>query len=151
MAPPARRFLAPQARAGDGIGYLSQPSRPLESTTNADPEHVVERVLSATAMCDEPEALTQAEWEVHIDKRAILAEEQRRKFESAARDRDRRLMDFEERLVTAQTEARRRCIDVTSEVRLLRHMQSNDKQVRHLEQRLGAVERKVWRDLDQAA
>lgn len=151
MATPARRFLAPKARAGNGHGYLTQPTRPLESTINADEEHIVERVLSATAMCDEPEALTEAEWKAHIDKRAITAEEQRRKFESAARDRERRLMDFEQRLVTAHAEARRRCIDVSSEVRLLKHMQSSGKQVRHLEQRLGAVERKVWRDFDQAA
>lgn len=147
----SRRFLAPKARAGNGHGYLTQPTRPLTSTHHADEPHVVERIASATTLADEPEALTQAEWDAHIDKRAILAEDQRQKFESAARDRERRLLTFEQRLVTAQTEARKRCIDVTSEVRLLKHMQSAGKQVRHLERRLGAVERKVWRELDQAA
>lgn len=151
MSKSTRRFLAPKARAGNGMGYISQPLRPLESKTTADEPHIVERIASATSLCDEPEALTADEWKAHIDKRAISAEEQRRKFESAARDRERRLMDFEQRLTTAHAEARRRCIDVSSEVRLLKHMQANGKQVRHLEQRLGAVERKVWRDIDQAA
>lgn len=147
----SRRFLAPKARAGNGHGYLSQPLRPLTSTSIPDEPHIVERIASATNLADEPETLTRDEWDIHIDKRAKAAEEQRRKFESAARDRERRLLTFEQRLVTAQTEARKRCIDVTSEVRLLKHMQTAGKQVRHLERRLGAVERKVWRDLDQAA
>jgi hypothetical protein len=34
---------------------------------------------------------------------------------------------------------------------VLRRMQAAGKQVRHLENRLVVVERKVWRDLDQAA
>jgi hypothetical protein len=147
---PARRFLAPKARAGTGTGYLSQPLRPLESKATADEPHVVERIAGATNLCDEPEALTRDEWEAHIDKRAKAIEEQRRKFESAARDRERRLLTFEQRLTTAHAEARRRCVDVSSEIRLLRHMQSSGKQVRHLEQRLGAVERKVWREIDAA-
>lgn len=140
----ARRFLAPQARAGNGLGYLGQPDR--EYPLAPDPPDVAARIGEARAMCDEPEALDRDDWTRHIDKRAKELELQRQKFETAERDRERRLMNFEERLVTAQREARKRCIDVSSEVRLLRHMQSSGKQVRHLEQRLGVVERKVWRD-----
>lgn len=141
---PARRFLAAQARSGNGLGYLSQPDR--EYPLAPDPPDVVARISEATAMCDEPEALDKQDYELHIDKRAKEAADQQRKFETAQREQSRRLMDFEQRLTTAHQEARRRCIDVSSEVRLLRHMQQSGKQVRHLERRLGAVERKVWRD-----
>lgn len=141
---PARRFIAPQARAGNGLGYLSQPDR--EFPLAPDPPDVVARIGEARAMCDEPEALDRRDYELHIDQRAKEAAEQQRKFETAQREQSRRLMDFEQRLTTAHDEARKRCIDVSSEVRLLRHMQQSGKQVRHLEQRLGAVERKVWRD-----
>jgi DNA repair exonuclease SbcCD ATPase subunit len=142
--PPARRFLAPQARSGNGLGYLSQPAR--EFPIAADPPEVVERVAAQTDWRDEPEGLDRLDYELHIDERAIQHAEQQRKFETAQREQARRLMDFEQRLVTAHKEAQRRCIDVASEVRLLRHMQSAGKQVRHLEQRLGVIERKVWRD-----
>jgi hypothetical protein len=74
-----------------------------------------------------------------------MRERQRIKLEIAERERNRRLLSFEERLQSAQAEARLRRIDVTSEVRLLKHMQQSGKEVRHLERRLGAVERKVWR------
>lgn len=151
MARPARRFLAPGARAGDGHGYLNKPQTRLDATQEADPPEVVALIASATRTQDEPEGLDAEEWTQHIDKRAKELEEQRRKFESASRDRERRLLTFEDRLVTAHAEARKRCIDVSSEIRLLRHMQSAGKEVRHLERRLGAVERKVWRELDEAA
>lgn len=146
---PARRFLAPQARAGNGLGYLGRPERDLPIV--ADEKHVVDRIKGATSLSDEPEALSKTEWTAHIDKRAKLLAEQQQKFESKTRDQARRLMDFETRLTTAQQEARNRCIDVSSEVRLLRHMQQSGKEVRHLERRLGSVERKVWRDMDEAA
>jgi hypothetical protein len=141
---PARRFLAPQARSGNGLGYLGQPDR--EYPLAPDPPDVVARIGEARAMCDEPEALDAQDYRLHIDKRAIMLAEQQQKFESRAREQSRRLMDFETRLVSAHDEARRRCIDVSSEVRLLKHMQQSGKEVRHLERRLGAVERKVWRD-----
>lgn len=147
--PAARRFLAPQARAGNGHGYTSTPER--EYPQAPDPPDIVARIGEARAMCDEPEALDAQDHRLHIDERAKEQAEQLRKFESARRDQARRLMNFETRLVTAQTEARRKCIDVSSEVRLLKHMQQSGKQVRHLEQRLGAVERKVWRELGEAA
>lgn len=145
----ARRFLAAQARAGNGHGYLSQPER--EYPLAADPPDVVERIASRTSMCDEPEALDAQDYKMHVDQRAKEHAEQQRKFETRQREQARRLMDFEQRLVTAQTEARMRRIDVTREVRLLRNMQQAGKQVRHLEQRLFALERKACRELDEAA
>jgi phage gp16-like protein len=54
--------------------------------------------------------------------------------------------------VEATREARsaKRRIDVGSEVRFLRLMQQQGKKVRHLEQRLVLIERKVYRE-DEAA
>lgn len=141
---PARRFLAPAARQGDGKGYLNQPIRPYPIV--ADPPEVVDRIAAATDTRDEPEYLDTDDYERFIDPEKVMREGQRIKLETAQREQARRLMDFEERLTTAHKEAQRRCIDVSCEVRLLRHMQQSGKQVRHLEQRLGAVERKVWRD-----
>ena len=96
---------------------------------------------------DELEPLDAQQWAAHIDERAKRDEEQRQKFEAASREQARRLMNFEERLVSAHDEARRRCIDVSSEVRLVRHMRNTGKSVRHLETRLFAIERKVWKDM----
>jgi len=147
--PVARRFLLPGAGKGStSLGYTSKPIRELPVV--ADEPEVVERIRGATDTRDELESLDADDYKRHIDPDAIMREGQRLKFETAQRERDRRLMDFEQRLVTAHEEARRRCIDVSSEVRLLRHMQQSGKQVRHLEQRLGAVERKVWRDQEAA-
>src|SRR5690349_5955167 len=93
---------------------------------------------------DEPQALTKRQWKDHVDKRSKMAEEQRQKFETAQREQSRRLLTFEEKLVSAHQEARRRSIDIASEVRLVRHMQTQGKHVRHLEARLFSIERKVW-------
>jgi hypothetical protein len=138
----ARRFLAPAARQGDGRGYLTQPDRQYPQAPD-EPETVA-RIATATAMCDEPEALDSQDYKLHVDKRAKAAAEQQRKFETVQRERERRLMNFEQRLATAHEAARARGRDVGSEVRLLRHMRASGKKVRHLEQRLFALERKVW-------
>lgn len=95
---------------------------------------------------DEPQYLTGRQWKDHIDKRAKRDAEQRQKFETAQREQSRRLLTFEEKLVSAHAEARRRCIDVREEVRLVRHMQQKGAHVRHLESRLFVIERKVWKD-----
>lgn len=102
--------------------------------------------LSARAMIEEPEPLDAQQWTDHVNERAKRDAEQRQKFEAAAREQARRLMDFETRLVSAHDQARLRCIDVSSEVRLVRHMQQQGKNVRHLEKRLYTIERKVWKD-----
>lgn len=125
--PDAPRFLAPKARRGDGWGYADIPQ---------------------LGMREEPECLTENEWKDHVGKRAEDFEEQQRKFEEAKLEQARRLLTFEERLTAAVSEAKtaKRRVDIASEVRLLRHMQASGKEVRHLEQRLFVIERKVWRD-----
>jgi hypothetical protein len=95
----------------------------------------------------EAECLTEAEWDVHVGKRAETAAEQQQRFEAAKLEDARRLLSFEERLTAATAEARaaKHRMDISSEVRLLRQMQQQGKEVRHLEQRLFVIERKVWR------
>lgn len=143
---PARRFLAAGARGGNGHGYLSTPQRELPLL--ADEKDVLDRIATATSMSDEPESLDAQDWKAHIDERHKTIEQQRRKFEAARIDQERRLLTFEQRLVKTQAEARRQHIDVSGEVRQLRHMQAKAKDVRHLETRLGTMERKVYRDVD---
>src|SRR5690349_1446456 len=109
---PARRFLAPQARAGNGLGYLSQPQR--EYPVVADEPELVDRIATCTDWRDEPEGLDRLDYELHIDERAKRDAEQQLRFETRQREQSRRLMDFEQRLATVQADARRRRIDVTS-------------------------------------
>jgi hypothetical protein len=68
-----RRFLAPQARAGNGHGYYDRPQRPI-SQAIADDEATIDRVASFTALCDEPEAPSR-DW---VDAEAELAVERNR-------------------------------------------------------------------------
>jgi hypothetical protein len=68
-----RRFLAPQARAGNGHGYYDRPQRPI-SQAIADDEATIERVGSFTSLCDEPEAPSR-DW---VDAEAELAVERNR-------------------------------------------------------------------------
>lgn len=120
-----REISGPEAH-----GYTSEPGRALRG---------------------EPECLGAADWDIHVGKRSETVEEQRRRFEAARIEEERRLLTVEQRLVTAHEEARRRCIDVSSEAFVLRRMLAAGKNVRHMETRLGSLERKVWRDLDEAA
>jgi hypothetical protein len=59
---PTRKFIAPQAKAGDGHGYLNRPPRPIPE--GIDPVHdyrdaeTVARIAAATHYCDEPEAIS---------------------------------------------------------------------------------------------
>lgn len=145
---PARRFLAPAARQGDGKGYLSQPERELPPV--ADPPDVIERVAGATAMCDEPEAPSAA-W---VDAEAELAAERNRlrllKQAETARG-IRQTLSIENRMLDAHRRARLKHVDVTSEFFVLRKMlergntKAASERLEHLEARLDGV------PLDEAA
>jgi hypothetical protein len=149
-----KRFLAPQGRSGDGHGYLTQPQRPYPEHADADELYrEAERVAAASAMCDEPEALSLEEWSAHIDERAKEFAKQQQKFEDAQREQARRLLTFEERLdvVTAAARQARHRVDITRDLALLRHMAQSGKGVRHLERRLFLIERKVFSKPDAEA
>lgn len=123
------RLLVPGAkrRGADPVGYTDIP---------------------ALAMRDEPEALSRDDYERHVLGRAQTAAEQQAAIEAARLERSRRLLTFEERLSAAMLEAKRRSMDVSSEMYVLGRMRAAGKDVRHLEQRLGALERRVFRNLD---
>lgn len=119
-----RRFLASKARQGDGFGYVNRPE---------------------LAMRDEPEALTAEEHARHIDVDAKRAAEQQAHYEEAQRERKWRLMTFDQQLAEVQIEAARLRIDISGDLWVIRQMQRAGKKVRHLEARLGAIRRKVYR------
>lgn len=120
----ARRFLAPKARAGNGFGYVDKPEM---------------------AMRDEPEALTAEEHALHIDQDSKRAAEQQKAFDDAQREKKWRMMTFDQGLADVQLEAQAKRIDISSDLWAIRQMQRAGKKVRHLEARLGAIRRKVYR------
>lgn len=97
------------------------------------------------AMRDEPECLTAEEHARHIDVDSRRAAEQQRAYEDAQRERKWRLMSFDQQLADVQIEAKAKRIDISSDVRLVRFMQRSGKKIHHLERRLGAIRRKVYR------
>lgn len=103
--------------------------------------------IPALSMRDEPEALSHDDFERHVLGRAVSAAEQRAALALARLEAERRLMTFDERLRSAVAEARRRRVDVSSDVFVLGRMRAAGKAVRHLEARLGVLERKAFREL----
>lgn len=121
---PARRFLAPAARQGDGKGYLSQPIRPYPIV--ADPPEVLERIRDATSTNDEIEAPSDA-W---VNAEADLAAERNRLrlLRQAEQARDaRRQITIENRMRDAQRRAKLKHIDLGHEMHCLRKMLARDK------------------------
>lgn len=116
---PARRFLAAQGRAGNGHGYLSHPER--DYPIVADPPDVVARIGEARAMCDEPEAPSQA-W---VDAESELAAERNRlrllkQAEQARKDRE--CISMENRMRDAQRRAKMRHVNLGREFFVMRKM-----------------------------
>jgi len=118
----SRRFLAAQARSGNGHGYLSQPDRPYPIV--ADEPEVVEQVKAATAMCDEPEAPSPA-W---VDAESELAAERNRLRllrEAELKREARKGVSFESRVADAERRAKVKRWDsrmVSTEMLVVRKM-----------------------------
>lgn len=116
---PARRFLAPGARVGQGLGYLSQPARPLPEV--ADEPEVIDRIRSATSTCDEPEAPSGA-W---VDAQSELAAERNRLrvlLRAQTARQDRQSITIENRMRDAHRRAKLQHIDMTGEFHVQRKM-----------------------------
>jgi hypothetical protein len=114
----ARRFLAPQARSGNGHGYYDRPQRPI-SQAIADDEATVERVASFTSLCDEPEAPSR-DW---VDAQAELAAEynrQRLVAEHFAAREIRAGVSIENRIKDAQRRAKARRIQIYADLHAIR-------------------------------
>lgn len=122
----ARRFLAPQARQGDGHGYLSQPQRPFPIV--ADEQHVVERIASASDIRDEPEAPSGA-W---VDAESELAAERNRVRllrQAEQAQQDRQSITVENRMRDAHRRAKMKHVDCSREFMVLRKMLGRGKDV----------------------
>lgn len=120
----ARRFLAPQARAGDGRGYLNQPDR--EYPLAPDPPDVVERIAECRSMCDEPEAPSAA-W---VDAEAELAVERNRLrllHRAELAQQARVFVSVENRMRDADRRAKLQHVDLTSEFFVMRKMLARGK------------------------
>lgn len=94
----------------------------------------------------EPQPLSDDEYEIHVLGRAQTLAQQQAAIEQARLAQAQRLLTAEERLKRVQDEARCRCIDISSDARLLRMMLTSGKQARHVERKLGMVERRVYRE-----
>jgi hypothetical protein len=114
----ARRFLAPQARAGNGHGYYDRPQRPI-SQAIADDEATVERVASFTSLCDEPESPSK-DW---VDAESELAAERNRVrllAQAQAARESRAGVSIENRIKDAERRARKRRVHVNPTVFVIR-------------------------------
>jgi hypothetical protein len=121
-----RRFLAPQARAGNGHGYYDRPQRPI-SQAIADDEATIERVSSFTALCDEPEAPSR-DW---VDAEAELAVERNRirLLAAAAAAREARAgVSIENRIRDAQRRAKARRMKIDRPLYVIRRELDRGKQ-----------------------
>lgn len=140
--PSPSRFLAPQAKAGNGFGYLTRPLRSLPE--HSDPDQIAReaaRVAEAVNLCDEPEAAGDA-W---VDAQAELAARrdlQRRIADHAQMQHDRRRLKVESRMLDADRRARLQRIDVRREMFLLAGMLSHGRRAAALE-RLERLERRL--------
>lgn len=119
---PASRFLAPQARAGNGRGYLSQPGRPLPDTPE-HPDHpdLVAKIAGATCHCDEPEAVGPAIVDAFTDL-ARTYDRIRHTAEIENLQQARRLLSMEQRMADVQRRAKRRHADVSGEMHAIKCM-----------------------------
>lgn len=113
------RFIAPQARAGNGHGYLNQPLRPLPEV--ADPADLVDKIASATHYCDEPEAIGPD----IVDAQTELArtyDRLRYEAEVELSQQTRKLLTIEQRMADAQRRAKLRHADISGEMHVVKQM-----------------------------
>jgi hypothetical protein len=132
-----RRFLAPQARSGNGHGYYDRPQRPI-SQAIADDEATVERVASFTSLCDEPEAPS-GDW---VDAEAELAVERNRQrllAQAGAAREARAGVSIENRIKDAERRAKARRVNITRPLFIVRRQLAKGKRA-DAEVKLEAVE-----------
>lgn len=116
-----KRFLAPQARAGDGHGYLNQPQRELHGTLqHVDEPATIEKIAACTALCDEPEAMSDDI--ASYAELALKAGTLRHAREAQEAQEARSLLTPEQRLRNAEIRARQRHMDISRELHIIRQM-----------------------------
>lgn len=116
---PARKFLAPQARQGDGHGYTNRPQRPLPEVP--DSPELVARIHDRTALCDEPEAPSGAWIEAQYDL-ARTYDRMRHLAQVEQAHRIRACLSLEARMTEAHRRAKLQRVDVSGELYVIRQM-----------------------------
>jgi hypothetical protein len=131
-----RRFLT--KGSGNGHGYVAQPKR--EYPAVADEPDVLERIASATALADEPEAPSSA-W---VDAEAELAAERNRLRHLAVvaqRIEIRRELTVEARIRDVQRRAKDQRVDISGELYVIRKMRSRSQRAGHTKEPPAAMRR----------
>lgn len=114
-----RRFLAPQARSGNGHGYLTRPNRPLLGTEHpVDERATIAKIASATALCDEPEVISDGI--VSYTETAVKAATLRHAAEVEQAHEARATMTPEQRVANAEARAKQQHVNVSSDLRFVR-------------------------------
>jgi predicted ATPase with chaperone activity len=136
-----RRFLVPNARRGNGLGYDNRPQRILNGTlAHVDEPAAIEKIASCTAMCDEPECIS--EGIVSYTETAMKAATLRHAAEVQDAREARKTMTVEQRIASARGRAKQRRIDVSHNLHLVEKAliravrggrQPNDSTLRRLE------------------
>jgi hypothetical protein len=121
-----RRFLAPQARAGNGHGYYDRPQRPI-SQAIADDEATIERVASFTSLCDEPEAPS-SDWLDAETEQAAERNRQRLLAQASAARAARAGVSIENRIKDAQRRAKARRMKIDRPLYVIRRELDRGKQ-----------------------
>lgn len=116
-----RRFLAPGGRVGDGHGYLAEPERELDATSEPDPPDVVARIRDATCMVDEPECIGPAIVDAYSES-ARFFDSARHSLEVEQLREIRRQLSMEQRIAEIRRRAKLQHVNVSTELHALGKM-----------------------------
>lgn len=113
-----RRFLVPNARRGNGLGYDNRPQRILNGTlSHVDEPATIEKIASRTAMCDEPECISDGI--VSYTETAMKAATLRHAAEVQEAQEARVVLTIEQRVFNAEQRARRQHVDLGKDLHLV--------------------------------
>lgn len=113
-----RRFLVPNARRGNGLGYDNRPQRILNGTlAHVDEPAAIEKIASRTAMCDEPECISDGI--VSYTETAMKAATLRHAAEVQDAQEARTVLTAEQRVFNAAARARRQHVDLGKDLHLV--------------------------------
>jgi hypothetical protein len=109
----ARQFIAPNARAGNGHGYLTQPQRQMPIV--ADPPEVVARIAEATSTTDEPECISEAILDAYGKDARSFSERRHRKEVLSARER-RKDLPVKHRIADVERRAKQQHVNLRGDL-----------------------------------
>lgn len=103
-------------------------------------------VSPSRAMADEPEALSESDFEKHVSKRAGMSHEQWRALERSTRLETSARLSYEQRIAVAQARAAQARVDITREVWMARKLIAEGRPDHVIERRVDTLEAKAFRD-----